>query len=510
MTGIKVSNNRIDKHFNELSLIGNLPYGGFTRASWSVEESIAFEYIKGRAEKAGLITTYDGIGNLLVMLPGETEEMVMTGSHLDTVPEGGNFDGAVGIVAGIESLVSIKESGLPLKKGLGLVVWRGEESGTFNQAYKGSKGAFGESFGFDILQKEYKGQTLEDAIKSEGFDPSFFREQKPTLTQEYVDMIAALLEQHIEQGNLLETKGLDIGIVNAVRNPSRASIELAGDNYCGDICTAKILVQLDRLAQSKDNDLVQTIGVINTEKAPKGPIKTNAMTKVSGYCEVRMDTSHEYVKRIIDDVAERLKVEITPNPNCGDPFYEIRGNFDHSGATPMGPEFRKDANLAAAYIISDAYDAGQITTAQINYPKGTNPHFIVDIRSTEKVFKDEYTQNAMEIIKNVAGFFGFQRNILSQSSEDPVEKLDEQIIELTKQECDKLGYSYEVMPSGAGHDFAVVSKQKHSNGLFIPTGAQFIQCIEGKSHCVEEAIRQEDAHKGAHLHANLLYQLSAI
>jgi len=226
----KVGENAIKAHFGRLAKIGNLGSSlghGFTRAGWSREESEAMEYIKGEAEKAGLETRYDEIGNLYCRTPGSHKEIVMTGSHLDTVVEGGNYDGAAGVVAGLEAIKAVMGEGL--KKGLELVVWRGEESGTYKLTYKGCKGAFGGKFSADVLSQTYGGKTLEQAIEEQGFDPGYFRKGKPALPQRYVDSISGYVELHIEQGNKLEADKKDIGIVTSIRGPDRYRITVIGE-----------------------------------------------------------------------------------------------------------------------------------------------------------------------------------------------------------------------------------------------------------------------------------------
>ena len=148
----------IINHYKVLEKIGNIgskPEDGFLRASWSDEESNAMEYFKKEAEKIGMKTRYDKVGNLFITTDDNNTEIVQVGSHLDTVPGGGNYDGSAGIVTGFEAIKAIVKSKIGLNKKLELVIWRGEESGTFGVVYKGSKAAFGKADS-KILERKFK------------------------------------------------------------------------------------------------------------------------------------------------------------------------------------------------------------------------------------------------------------------------------------------------------------------------------------------------------------------
>jgi len=116
---IAVIEARIQQHVEAISKIGNLGppiEGGYTRAAWSDEESKAMEYIRQQGLKAGLESKYDTVGNLFLRTRNNSNLIIQVGSHLDTVPIGGTFDGAAGIIAGLESIRSIIDKGLPKDK----------------------------------------------------------------------------------------------------------------------------------------------------------------------------------------------------------------------------------------------------------------------------------------------------------------------------------------------------------------------------------------------------------
>ena len=341
MQEIIVPTSRIEGHFDALSKIGNLGprrEDGYLRASWSDEESAAMTYIGAVGRSAGMIATYDEVGNLFVRTPHRRAQVVQVGSHLDTVPKGGLYDGGAGVVAGLEAIIALKSYWDELERGLELVVWRGEESATFGVMCKGSQAAFG-MLDPEILRREYRGKTLQEAIYFQRFAPGCIEEQRPTLSQEKIDSIAAHFELHIEQANRLEREGLDIGIVSGIRGTKRLRVDVTGEaRHAGgtpmgttfrkdaNLAIAYMQVELDRLGQDfleQGDDLVQTVGVINSDRDlnQRDPrVYDNALTKISPFGYFTLDirstsaTFLEAYKRqvceLISTVGERFGVEV--------------------------------------------------------------------------------------------------------------------------------------------------------------------------------------------------------
>jgi len=282
---VLISPEKISKHVQALSKIGNLGPNledGFTRASWSKEESDAMNYIKDVAEEHGFSSTYDEVGNLFLSFGcDESKEVIQIGSHLDTVVKGGLFDGGAGIIAGLEALIAVSKSSKDLKRGLELVIWRGEESGSFGIAFKGSKSAFG-LLPATSLESKFRHITLREAILSQGFNPDIIKNSQKTISQDKVDKIAAHFELHIEQATKLESDGDDIGVVTSIRGPINYRISLRGEaSHSGatpmgvkyrkdaNLAMAHMHVALDNLCNEhlkEGYDLVQTVGVINSDK----------------------------------------------------------------------------------------------------------------------------------------------------------------------------------------------------------------------------------------------------
>ncbi|MCX7786591.1 MAG: Zn-dependent hydrolase [Spirochaetes bacterium] len=437
---IESTKQRIEEIFSQLEKIGNLGASreeGFTRAAWSNEETRGMELIQRIAEKAGMRASWDGIGNLFLSTPVGAPETVQVGSHLDTVPHGGNYDGAAGIVAGLDAILQLRPMWEKLKRRLELVIWRGEESACYGAVCKGSQAAFGLNDP-SILSRTYLGQTLEEAIRSQGFDPSYIQERRPTVDQARIDSIAAHLELHIEQAKRLETDGIPIGVVTSIR------------------------------------------GTI------------------------------------------RLRVLIF-------------GEANHSGGTPMGIRYRKDANLAMAYMqvalheectyaLEKGFDIVQtvgVINADEDYNK-KNPqvwenaltkvspfgYFTLDVRSNDPRFLPNYIKTAEEIIRKKAERYNVNVQIERLLSLDPVERLDPSVQGVLESACRDLKIPYLVMPSGALHDAAVVAGVRKSNGSPIPVGMLFIPCKDGISHNPAEYASAQDIARGAVVLSNALYRLA--
>ncbi|GAB4221578.1 MAG: allantoate deiminase [Spirochaetales bacterium] len=437
---IESTKHRIEEIFSQLGKIGNVgatPETGFTRAAWSSEETRAMELIQRIAEKAGMQASWDGVGNLFLSTPVQAAETIQVGSHLDTVPHGGNYDGAAGIVAGLDAILQLRPMWEKLKRRLELVIWRGEESACYGAVCKGSQAAFGLNDPA-ILERTYLGQTLEEAIRSQGFDPSYIRDQKPTLSAERVDAIAGHLELHIEQAKRLETDGIPIGVVSSIRGTVRLRVQVTGEaNHSGgtpmgiryrkdaNLAMAYMQVALHEecaYALERGIDIVQTVGVINSDEDynAKNPIvRENALTKVS----------------------------------------------------PFG-------------------------------------YFTLDVRSNDPRFLPGYIETAEEIIRKKAERYNVEVRIERLLSLEPVPSLDTGVREVLEAACRDLKIPYLVMPSGALHDAAVVAGIRKSNGSPIPVGMLFIPCKDGISHNPAEFASAQDIARGAVVLSNALYRLA--
>jgi N-carbamoyl-L-amino-acid hydrolase len=195
---------------------------GITREAYGPGERMAHALVREAAERLGLEVAADPIGNLHMTLPGRDRaaKRLVLGSHLDSVRQGGNYDGAAGVLAGLAAVAGMRRAGFTPRCDVTVLAIRAEEAGAwFPTSYPGSRGALG-TLRPEELQvcRADTGRTLEEHMREEGFDPDFARAGKRVLG---LDTVAAFLEVHIEQGPVLEAEGIPIGIVTGIPGSRR-------------------------------------------------------------------------------------------------------------------------------------------------------------------------------------------------------------------------------------------------------------------------------------------------
>lgn len=224
---VKINAARLKKNLEELAGFGALETGGIARESFSAADLAAKRWLMGKIKAAGLLATSDAAGNVWGRL-GDQNRAVVIGSHLDTVPEGGAFDGALGVLAGLECLQTINESELPCNQAIEMVAFAGEE-GAF-LSFLGSRSMVGSLETSEVLAaKNMKGVPLVSAMADAGLD----HRQIASARQDF-SRISAYLELHIEQGPVLEASNIPIGIVTDIVGIDSYWISFLGEaNHAG-------------------------------------------------------------------------------------------------------------------------------------------------------------------------------------------------------------------------------------------------------------------------------------
>jgi N-carbamoyl-L-amino-acid hydrolase len=383
--------------------------GGISRPSFSKADLEAREWLKEKIKAPGLLLRQDGAGNIFGRIEGKGKT-VMAGSHLDTVINGGMFDGSIGVLSALECLRRIKEEGLRLTKPLELASFTDEE-GNLTGDFMGSR-AFVGALDREMLEKGFTqiGPPLSEILKGTEFTLESIleaHEQRPE--------IEAFLEIHIEQGPVLETEGIPVGIVNGI----------AGKHY-------------------------------------------------------RM---------------------------CS-----FLGEASHAGTTPL--ELRRDAFLGLAdfalkstRFVATQHYGSMVTIGKVNVRPGvfsTVPgqvDFTFEYRSTSKETLQELEKSLLDLAKEVASTRGLEFASKVMDKTNPV-KIPPRIIDMMKEECQKLGYPFMELSSGAGHDVQILSAVAEIGMIFIP-------CVDGISHSPKEMIEWEDLEKSANLLLNVLLRLAS-
>lgn len=406
-----IQKERLAKDFEAMARLTDVGDGinrlAFTDADWAGRQ-----YIVDRMIDAGLTVEADGFGNVIGYKAGKNPDLpvVMVGSHTDSVPNGGNYDGVVGVLSAIEAVRSMTEDNVEHDHTIAVVDFMCEESSRFGAATLGSKAMRGE-LTLDDLHRlvDKKGISIYEALQSRNLNPDGIE------TMEYTRPVKAFIEIHIEQGKVLEHEQKKIGIVTGIAAPER--------------------------------------------------------------------------------------------------FYvTIRGNADHSGATPM--KLRHDALCGASKIILGIEEiasmqeeppvVGTVGVIEV-IPGAMNviPGVVklgVDIRSISKVARDSVVTLIKEFIDVICEKRGLSYTIEPIAQDHPVAMHPAMIREI-EGAVKAVDVEYMTMPSGAGHD------AMHWANV-VPTGMIFIPCHEGISHNPAEFTDMADIITGAKVLDTVLRKLS--
>lgn len=207
--------------FEALAKIGRLPAGGWSRPAFGEADCAAHDWFLDRCRSAGLSTRYDAFGNAIARLGGDGGAAIALGSHLDTVSGGGAFDGALGVLAGLEVARRLRgQLAVPVE----VIAFRDEE-GRFGPLL-GSRAMTG-TLPPETLERSRSadGLPLTDAMRKAGFEPARLPEAARSPAE-----ISAYLELHIEQGRVLEDSAVPLGIVTAIVGQQRLSIRFSGQS----------------------------------------------------------------------------------------------------------------------------------------------------------------------------------------------------------------------------------------------------------------------------------------
>lgn len=264
---MKANQQRIENHIDRLSRFTATPGEGVTRLTYSQEDMEARNYIKEKMIEYGLTVTEDGLGNIFGKLEGSLKNApsVIVGSHFDSVPNGGAYDGTAGVVVGLEVAALFKEHNIQPVYPLEVIALIEEEGSRFAGGLMGSRGMMGllseEDFG--NLTDE-NGVLATDAMAEIGLDSTKEKFRKP-------ETIRAFLELHIEQGPVLEEKDIPIGVVEAIVGLTQIEVAVQGQaghagttpmNRRSDalVAAAQIIASLPTIATNESEDTVITTG----------------------------------------------------------------------------------------------------------------------------------------------------------------------------------------------------------------------------------------------------------
>ena len=263
-TQLRINDARLLAHIKTLAEFGRNPQGGVSRVAYSDFDRQGREYAQGLMKAAQLETSIDAAGNIIGRRAGNNSlPPVLLGSHIDSVPEGGNYDGVVGSLGAIEVAQTLAENNLKLNHPLEVIIFQNEEGGLI-----GSRALDGELTEKELDLVSRSGKTIREGIKFIGGDPT-----KLATVKRNKGEIAAYLELHIEQGGTLEAEGINIGVVEGIVGINWWDVTIEGfANHAGTtamnnrqdalLAGAKFIEAVNRIVTSVPGKQVGTVGRI--------------------------------------------------------------------------------------------------------------------------------------------------------------------------------------------------------------------------------------------------------
>ncbi len=278
---LKINAGRLQQHFEAMSLVGKIGDTGTCRPTLTALEKEGFELAASWMKEAGMKTRIDNFGNLIGRLEGKDPSLpvLMMGSHLDSQPYGGRFDGVAGVLCAIEVVKTLSDNGITPQRSIEVVSFADEEGWRFNKGLFGSRGILGKLEPGELERKDKDGISREQALIDFGCDPKKFKESeyKP-------GSIFCFLELHIEQGPVLDIAKKPIGVVSGISGPLWLTVKLKGmaghtgsvpmplrkDSLLG---AAEIIVAVNEIATQVPGDpTVGTVATINVFPASRNII----------------------------------------------------------------------------------------------------------------------------------------------------------------------------------------------------------------------------------------------
>ncbi|WP_062513004.1 M20 family metallo-hydrolase [Halobacillus sp. KGW1] len=261
---MEINDTRYENHINTLAEIGKIGETGVCRLAHSKKDREAVDIVKGWMEEAGLETKIDTFGNLIGRKEGKNPDLpiLMMGSHIDSQPYGGRYDGTAGALAAIEVVHTMKDKGMQAERTMEVVCFSDEEGSRFNKGVFGVRGLIGQLEEGELQRKDKKGVTRLEALREFGVEPDL--SQSPVYKPGDIE---AFLEMHIEQGPVLESKDKPIGIVSAISGPIWLTVTLEG--FAGHAGSVPMNMRQDALLGAASiiknfNALIQEEGTPNT------------------------------------------------------------------------------------------------------------------------------------------------------------------------------------------------------------------------------------------------------
>ncbi|CCQ96534.1 N-carbamoyl-L-amino-acid hydrolase [[Clostridium] ultunense Esp] len=303
---------RIENDIENITKITATPQMGCTRFSYSKEDKQVREYLLKELEGLRLKIKIDGVGNIRAKYVDGNEDKpsIMFGSHIDTVANGGKFDGLTGVISALEVMRVIKENNLSLKNPVELIIFAEEEGSNFGITMLGSKVLTGK-YGLEDLKKieNDEGISSYEIMRNFGLDVENIGND--VLKK---DEVKAMIELHVEQGGILDSEKIPIGIVKAIAGMKTYKVSLKGvSNHAGStpmdlrndpmVGASEIVTYLEKVAKEKGlPSTVATVGKIHCQ-----PNMPNVISgEVDFYVDIR-DVEADGVETVVKELEKKTE-----------------------------------------------------------------------------------------------------------------------------------------------------------------------------------------------------------
>ena len=345
---MKINAARLQEHFDAMSLIGKIGETGTCRPAHTALEKEGFKLAASWMQEAGMKTHIDNFGNLIARLEGADPSLpvLMMGSHLDSQPYGGRFDGVAGVLCAIEVVKTLSENNIDHGRSIEVISFADEEGWRFNKGLFGSRGILGKLEVGELQRTDKDGTSREQALKDFGCDITKFKdsEYRP-------GSIFCFLELHIEQGPVLDLGNKPIGVVSGISGPLWLTVKLKGmAGHAGSVPmplrkdallgAAEITVALNEIVtQDPGAPTVATVATMNVFPGSRNIIAEEVSFTVD-LRDIDLDRRNNYEKQLrekIVTIAEKHKLsyEISEDINsepryCADWIKQIIHRQCHS------------------------------------------------------------------------------------------------------------------------------------------------------------------------------------
>ncbi|PSB33673.1 Zn-dependent hydrolase [Stenomitos frigidus] len=365
LSTLTVNGDRLNRTLFQLAEIGKLPDGGVSRVAFTTDDLLARQQVKAWMVQAGMTVRIDAAGNIIGSYAGKNDgaAALATGSHIDTVPVAGRYDGCLGVLAGIEVVQVLHESNLRLDHPIEVIVFTDEE-----RSVLGCKAMAGEVREPSEYYARLDGTPIQACLEKIGGDWSAIATAKRDRSD-----VAAFVELHVEQGGLLEHQGIPIGVVDGIVGQYRFAVNVMGRmNHAGTtpmhmrkdalVAAAQMVLAVNKIGVEIPGEQVATVGYLH--------VSPNATNTVPGAVDFRIDL-RDLSQSHLELLVSRMKDEFAAIAAATNTHFTLRETL-HILPTLSAPHIKdvikhvsEQLDLPYSYLPSraghDAQEIGRFT-----------------------------------------------------------------------------------------------------------------------------------------------------